>query len=134
VSQVTIEGEDILVTVEDDSTFDVVIEDEVIHIDMAPVGDRGPQGEPGQDGITTVIHTGGVPTFYLHTQNVAAAVWHIVHNLGYYPSVNVIDNAGTLIQGAVQHIDVNTLEVSFYTVDNTGATVPLAFAGQASLT
>ena len=35
------------------------------------------------------------PSTYVHEQSVASATWTAVHNLGSFPSVTVVDSAGT---------------------------------------
>lgn len=91
-------------------------------------GRQGPPGPPGQQGIQGVPGPDGPPgpaggasfTWY---QDIASATWSIPHNLGRYPaSINVIDTAGTQIEGGgVQFIDTNNLVISWVS----------AFAGRA---
>lgn len=50
---------------------------------------------------------------YLHQQSIASTEWVINHNLNRYPDPVVIDSAGTMIQGAVQYNDRNTLTITF---------------------
>lgn len=56
---------------------------------------------------------GGGDKNYLHVQNLAADTWMIFHNLGKYPSIDVIDSAGNLVVGEISHIDLNTSMVIF---------------------
>jgi hypothetical protein len=56
-------------------------------------------------------------------QGVPSSVWNITHNLNKFPSVTVIDSAGTEVEGDVNYVDVNNLTISFSS----------AFAGKASL-
>lgn len=70
-----------------------------------PGGPPGPAGPPGPQG-----DSGGV---YLHDQAIPAALWDVVHNLGFFPNVDVIDSAGTVVEGAVHHFDQNHLEITF---------------------
>lgn len=60
---------------------------------------------------------------YLHEQVIPSATWTITHNLGKFPSINVMDTAGTEIEGAVEYTNTNTLIVSFNN----------AFSGKATL-
>jgi hypothetical protein len=69
-----------------------------------PAGPAGPVGPPGPPGAGGTYH---------HDQAVAAQVWTINHNLGFNPSVNVQDSAGTLVFGNVVYVDVNTVTVTF---------------------
>jgi len=78
-------------------------------------------------GNIVVTRTGNVVAItektFVFIQGVAADVWEITHNLNKNPSVTVVDSAGNEMRGAVQHIDVNNVEVTF--------TAP--FAGKAFL-
>lgn len=66
-----------------------------------PQGPAGPAGPPG----------GGS---YVHTQNAAAAVWTITHNLGFRPGgITVEDSAGTEIVGDRDDPDANTTVLTF---------------------
>lgn len=72
------------------------------------------QGPKGDDGHSAT---------YIHTQMSALSVWSIEHNLDKYPSVDVVDSAGTVVCGNVQYVDRNHLTVEF----------SAAFAGMAYL-
>ena len=39
--------------------------------------------------------------------------WSIIHNLGKYPSVTVVDSGGTVVDGNVNYINDNTIEIEF---------------------
>jgi hypothetical protein len=49
----------------------------------------------GVASLTTGGGGGGSDAYYRHVQSVAAAVWTVVHNLGKFPSVSVVDSTGT---------------------------------------
>ena len=65
--------------------------------------------EPDVSGAVTL------PTQYHHVQASAAATWTIVHNLGKYPSIVVIDSAGTryLVEGDAEFPNENTVILHF---------------------
>lgn len=44
---------------------------------------------------------------YIHEQGTASDTWVIEHNLDKYPSVTLVDSAGTQFQGRVEYIDEN---------------------------
>ena len=44
---------------------------------------------------------------YIHEQSEASDIWYIQHNLGKYPSVEIVDTAGNRFFPAVQWIDEN---------------------------
>lgn len=50
---------------------------------------------------------------YIHIQATASASWVIVHNLGKYPSVSIVDSAGSEVIGEVIYNSKNQLTVSF---------------------
>lgn len=50
---------------------------------------------------------------YTHNQMVASASWTITHNLGKYPSVTVVDSAGTAWEGDITYINNNSLQINF---------------------
>lgn len=60
---------------------------------------------PGPQGM----HGGA----YEHYQMTPASVWRIVHNLGYYPSITVVDSADNVVYGEASYIDINTVEIEF---------------------
>jgi hypothetical protein len=61
---------------------------------------------------------------HIHTQGTASAEWVIIHTLGGYPSVSIVDSAKTAVFGEVQYDSTTQVTVSF--------TVP--FSGYAYLT
>lgn len=64
-----------------------------------------------QDWVSQVSE--GVDLSYTHSQSVALSTWPVTHNLGKYPSVTVIDSAGTEVEGAVQHLSTTQLVITF---------------------
>lgn len=72
-----------------------------------PPGPRGPQGPAGPSG-TEGTGVSLVFPFDMPTTEVLCT-----HNLNAYPSVTVVDSAGTVVIGEVQYIDANTLVVRF---------------------
>lgn len=50
---------------------------------------------------------------YVHAQAVPSASWVVVHNLGKYPSVSVVDSAGNEWIGDVHYDSANSLTVTF---------------------
>jgi hypothetical protein len=55
----------------------------------------------------------GVMKPYVHTQNAAASVWVINHNLGRWPSVTTTDTLGRPVFGDVQYVSNNQVTVTF---------------------
>ena len=50
---------------------------------------------------------------YKHVQILPDTMWHISHNLGFYPSVVIIDDEDTVVIGQVMYVDENTINVFF---------------------
>ena len=50
---------------------------------------------------------------FLFIQSIPSNTWTINHNLNKYPSVTVIDSAGTEVEGNVEHIDTNNTIIIF---------------------
>ena len=48
-----------------------------------------------------------------HTQANPSTIWTINHGLNKFPSVTVVDSAGTQVLGDVQHIDNDNLTITF---------------------
>ncbi len=65
-------------------------------------GPAGPQGDPGLSGAN-----------YVHAQMVPAATWNITHNLNRYPSVTVVDSAGSVVIGAVTYVSPDVVSIEF---------------------
>lgn len=69
---------------------------------------QGPQGVPGPPGPPG-SSSGGDLT-YVHIQITPSNSWTVQHNLAKYPAVDVIDSAGTRMDGfEVTYTDYNTL-------------------------
>lgn len=50
---------------------------------------------------------------YVHNQIASSSTWTITHNLGYYPSVTVVDSANNVVVGDVTYVSDNVVTVSF---------------------
>ena len=50
---------------------------------------------------------------YVHNQLASSSEWTITHNLEKYVSVTVVDSAGTTVIGDVEHVDINTVKLTF---------------------
>lgn len=62
-------------------------------------------------GLINVTKSQGVATVtsitYIHEQGISSDTWTIEHNLNKFPSVTLVDTAGTQFQGRVEYIDEN---------------------------
>ena len=54
--------------------------------------------------LNTIVVSGKT---YVHEQGVSSDTWIIAHNLNKYPSVTLVDSAGTQFQGRVEYTDEN---------------------------
>lgn len=59
------------------------------------------------------IGSGSGDITYIHTHMTAEAEWTIVHNLGKFPSVTVVDSAGSAVVGDVDYINKDTVKLTF---------------------
>lgn len=50
---------------------------------------------------------------YEHVQGVANVTWYVEHNLGKYPSVEIVSSSNKVVEGDVQYIDTNNLTITF---------------------
>lgn len=55
----------------------------------------------------------GTDKHYTHNQIMSSNTWLIVHNLGKYPSVNILDSSGNNVIGEIEYIDENSIIISF---------------------
>lgn len=55
----------------------------------------------------------GTDAFYEHDQQVASNTWSVAHNLGKYPSVNVVTSVGVEVIGDIEYTDTNNLVITF---------------------
>lgn len=58
---------------------------------------------------------GDIPALvsYTHNQIAASNLWTVVHNLNFFPQLTVFDSAGSMVEGAVTHINNTTLTIAF---------------------
>ena len=50
---------------------------------------------------------------YIHEQSVSSSNWKIPHNLNKFPSVMIIDSAGSEVKGDIVYDDKNNLHIKF---------------------
>lgn len=63
-------------------------------------------------GGSSAISLGKVQTL-IWTQGSLLATWVLTHNLGKYPSVDVVDSGGNVVWPDVQYTDLNTVTLNF---------------------
>ena len=86
-------------------------------LDLVEGAEQGPAGPPGADGEAGAQGPQGIPGLsganYTHTQAVPSADWTITHNLARFPSVTVIDSAGSTVVGDVEYLSNNQIAIHF---------------------
>jgi hypothetical protein len=87
-------------------------------LEVAAQGPAGPPGPPGAQGAPGLAGAN-----YVHTQSLPTASWTIAHGLGRFPSVTVVDSAGTTVYGEVEYLSPDSVALHF----------SAGFAGQAFL-
>ena len=65
------------------------------------------------NGKTGDVIVSSSDSTYIHNQTTASATWTITHNLEKYPSVTVVDSAGSVVIGDVQYISKNQIVLTF---------------------
>lgn len=100
VQTITDETQEILLTIEEPTV--VVVE-----------GNPGPQGPPGPMGPAG--SGASVDRFYTHNQLSASTSWVINHNMGKYPSVQIIDSSGNNVYAGIAHPSDNQTVLTFST-------------------
>lgn len=63
--------------------------------------------------LTAGVGIGSPHGTYTHTQASASATWTITHNLNCFPSVTVVDSAGSVVVGDVVYISANVVSITF---------------------
>ena len=82
---------------------------------------------PTTSNNSTELYIAGSAT-YAHNQNSVSNTWVIVHNLGKFPSVTVVDSGGTVVTGNVVYDSNNQITLTFFANGNL-----VAFSGKAYL-
>ena len=65
------------------------------------------------NGVLTLNATGSDKTFVYNQTDTASDTWVIEHNLDKYPSVTVVDSAGTVVEGDVKYDSLNQVTITF---------------------
>ena len=92
-----------------------------LNVEVVATGPRGEQGIQGVKGDPfkyedfTSEQLAGLNTDlnYTHDQIASSKTWTVNHGLNKYPSVSVVDSAGSLVIGEVTHINSNQLVLTF---------------------
>lgn len=112
---VTALAEEVTVAVLEAATVVSPVTEEVT---IVTAGVTGPQGVPGPQGSSGSQGEAGPPgpggtTSVAFPQLTPSQTWDITHNFGSFPSVTVVDSAGTQVLGELQYVDANRLIIRF---------------------
>lgn len=77
---------------------------------VTSIGLPGMRGVRGPQGIQGLV---GTDLNYTHTQAVPASSWVIIHSLNKFPSVNIVDSAGSNVIGDIAYTNANSVTVTF---------------------
>lgn len=80
---------------------------------VGPPGVQGAQGLVGPQGPEGPMGPTGSASTYTHTESLPNTVWIVQHNLDRYPSVEVVDSAGSTVIGHTRYVDSNRIELTF---------------------
>ena len=73
--------------------------------------------EPTEDILSTNVQDAIVEvrfkSKFVYEQPSASTIWHITHNLMFFPNITVVDSGENFVIGDVQYIDENNLTVTF---------------------
>lgn len=85
----------------------VIVKNNIIAEKEVSAGGAGEEANP-EGGETT-----GEYKMYTHLQETAEKVWTIVHGLGKYPNVKVVDSTHELCYGDVKYPNIDTVTIEF---------------------
>ena len=63
--------------------------------------------------ISLLSYAGEGDLHFTYVQGVPSTSWSIQHNLGKFPSITVIDSAGTVVTGQYTYNDINNVTLTF---------------------
>ena len=63
--------------------------------------------------VQTMQMVSGQPVWAVYTQGTPDTLWRITHNLGRYPNVTTVDQTGNPIEGEVNNVSLNYMEITF---------------------
>lgn len=88
-------------------------------VELVMVAEQGPPGPPGPTADIktingqTVTGIGDLQLWLAYEQVIPSDTWTVTHNLNKFPSVTVVDSAGSWVIGAVAYVDLNTVRITF---------------------
>ena len=120
VNQIAIFTSDNSVAGSTDLTFDGLtldVEGDVSSTRFIKDGGLGTEYLMANGSVTTELGGGpGSDLNYVHDQGSPSTTWNVAHLLNKYPSVTVVDTAGTVVVGDISYTDSNNLVLTFNAV------------------
>lgn len=102
-----------------------IVEDAALKI-LVEMKEAGPRGKEGKSAYKTWLEQGNVGSEsdfldslkvtdanYVHDQISSAKEWRIIHSLGKYPSVTIVDSGGNVVVGEVHYVSINEVVIRF---------------------
>lgn len=65
------------------------------------------------ENISSGIISNNPDTTFVHEQIASSAEWIITHNLNKYPSVTLVDSAGSVVGGDIEYVSQNEINIKF---------------------
>jgi len=104
-NNVTITESPVTIEINDVSGTIAVVATSAVAVEVATAGPQGPPGESAQG--------------YTHNQVTPSATWTMPHNLGFKPSVELLNAGSQEIEGDVVHVSQN-VTVAYFTTPVAG--------------
>jgi hypothetical protein len=102
------ERPEVVVVEPEPETIEVLLTNtDIITVNDAIPGPRGPKGDPGKDAGSLAAVSEAYP------QNVASDTWTFAYDLEYVPTVTVVDSAGSTVEGEVRYLPGHFIEIKF---------------------
>jgi len=86
---------------------------EVMSVKDEPCTDPLPTETNCVVNLQTIVNAANDADTYVHHQSAAASTWVIVHGLGKFPSVTVVDSGNTVVVGNVSYDSPNQVSITF---------------------
>lgn len=80
-----------------------VVDPQVVRAEVLIGGLKGDKGDPGVSGDLN----------YVHSQPIPSATWVVVHGLGKFPSVTVVDSGKNVVVGDIKFDSINQCTLTF---------------------
>lgn len=87
--------------------------DQVVNPTDKVIGTDGLTGDTFNYSVEALATFISGATTYIHDQLQTSATWLIQHDLERFPSIEVVDSAGTVVVGGIQYVDENNVTITF---------------------